>query len=635
MENKEYFQIERILSILSEIDLDTFFPPLRGWAVSPDFLDEIIKTIIEIKDKKKNISILELGTGASTFFIASLIKNKNLNVEFISVDHDYDFLKKTERNLQLVSLDKFCKLVYAPLSYYVINEKEWLWYNIDNFKENLKNHIDILIIDGPPYTTQNLARYPAIPILKKYLSPDAIILLDDYFRDDEQLIVKKWLPILKNATLETLYTEKGAAKISLNNFQYNPLVSVCIPTFNRAHFLKDTLDSVIRQNYSNFEIVIVDDASTDKTESIVKVFKEKSKIPIKYFKNEKNMGRPFSRNRCISEASGEFILWLDDDDILEMDTISSYIKVLNEIEGLDILYGNLNKFGLEQGVIEAEDFYLNNKTFIRKLLKICVIPNPGTLVRKELYKTFGNYNLFFKRAQDYEFWTRIAKKSNLKHVGKVVVNYRIHDDNISYYHADTSYESVIKRKMLDIYSLEEIFNKDLKESYIFEEVSDVLSEINDIYNSILYAFHSYTLGNENSLKKAFMLSIIGDYTETARAIYKMIKKRKNIRREMKELELLYKSYQKGYIDYEYLKMKSFRKKYEEGIKFLKEDNLEEAYKELRTAFIMKPVDKKILYIFSKYFEIKELKEIEERILLSANKYEKNYFQEYKKILKLP
>ena len=92
----------------------------------------------------------------------------------------------------------------------------------------------------------------------------------------------------------------------------NELVSVIMPSYNTARFIGNSIKSVLNQTYTNWELIIVDDCSTDNTDEVVENFKDKR---IKFFKNKKNYGAAFSRNRALKLAEGRWIAFLDSDDL--------------------------------------------------------------------------------------------------------------------------------------------------------------------------------------------------------------------------------------------------------------------------------------------------------------------------------
>lgn len=239
----------------------------------------------------------------------------------------------------------------------------------------------------------------------------------------------------------------------------NQLISICIPTYNRSKYLHDTINSAIVQNDKHFEIIIVDDGSTDETKSIVNNFENEK---IKYIYKE-HTNSPDTRNRCINESNGEFILWLDSDDLLLPDLIERFREKLEQHPNIDVCYGDIQLIGdvnnIENKIINYKDYYDDNDDLLRKMMNGNQIPNPGTFIRKKLFSQIGYYNINYKRAHDYEFWTRAAKVALFKHIGGISLFWRWHDDNMSAGNKklDTSYESSILTKLINTIDIKILF----------------------------------------------------------------------------------------------------------------------------------------------------------------------------------
>ncbi len=200
----EFKQFESLIFlhtlIKSEISLKT-----RGWAASPDLISAIFKNIIKYKPSV----ILELGSGISSQFIGHLLKVYKFETKLISLDHSSEYSEKTKSDVLDSGLDEYIEIIHCPLKKIIINENEWIWYNLENLSIP---EVDLLIIDGPIGEVNKKTRYPAIPVLINKLKDNAIIILDDYNRIDEKEIVKDWLR--ENASLkliEEIDTEKGTA----------------------------------------------------------------------------------------------------------------------------------------------------------------------------------------------------------------------------------------------------------------------------------------------------------------------------------------------------------------------------------------------------------------------------------------
>lgn len=206
--HKDYRQVEALFSMFSTLKLRHPLPPMRTWAISPDFANIVISLIAE----RRPGLVLEMGSGVSTLLAAYGLQEINEGV-VVSLEHDEDFAAISAANVAKHGLQDIATVTYAPLEEVTIRGKSWLWYDVKQL-EHLAP-IDMLIIDGPPMATQRLARYPVLPLLFQRLSDDAVILLDDADRRDEKEIVKRWLREFDGFCLEKIATEKGAAILRL------------------------------------------------------------------------------------------------------------------------------------------------------------------------------------------------------------------------------------------------------------------------------------------------------------------------------------------------------------------------------------------------------------------------------------
>ena len=116
----------------------------------------------------------------------------------------------------------------------------------------------------------------------------------------------------------------------------NDLVSIIMPSYNTARFIEETIDSVLAQTYTNWELIIVDDCSTDDTDAVVARYEDPR---IRYLKNEKNSGAAVSRNRALREAKGRWIAFLDSDDLWTPDKLQKQIRFMEE-KGCSYSYTN-------------------------------------------------------------------------------------------------------------------------------------------------------------------------------------------------------------------------------------------------------------------------------------------------------
>jgi predicted O-methyltransferase YrrM len=160
--------------------------PFGGWAINPFFGEEIVFTLMDERPKL----VVECGSGSSTALIAACLRQLGQG-RLIALEHDARFARRTESLLTLHGLNEVAKVIEAPLEKLVIDDLAFEWYS-DVLGQHIHEDIDVLVVDGPPGDTGPFARYPAVPLLKKALSPNCVILLDDANRTDEQWIGKKW-----------------------------------------------------------------------------------------------------------------------------------------------------------------------------------------------------------------------------------------------------------------------------------------------------------------------------------------------------------------------------------------------------------------------------------------------------------
>jgi hypothetical protein len=127
--------------------------------------------------------------------IGSCLRSLPYDARLISLEHDPDYAIASRSQIKAEGLEEWVDLVAAPLRTWNINGKEWKWYDFDPQQE-LSKTIDMVVVDGPPGYIQPMSRYPAIPILKEFLSDPYMIILDDGNRDTITEISRQWVSIL-------------------------------------------------------------------------------------------------------------------------------------------------------------------------------------------------------------------------------------------------------------------------------------------------------------------------------------------------------------------------------------------------------------------------------------------------------
>ncbi len=202
---KEYNQIESYISLVMEIKPRNILPTTRKWAGSPDFL-KYLYTFIQ--DNKPN-TIVELGSGVSSL-VCGYSLEKNNRGKCFSIDHEGFFADKSRKMIIDHELDKFVEVRHAPLEANLFGNDEYNWYQLQQFKDI--EYIDLLIVDGPPASTGNKARNPAVYALLDKIDENTVILLDDGIREDEKTIAEEWSKLLGKDAIYFDF-EKGMFKL--------------------------------------------------------------------------------------------------------------------------------------------------------------------------------------------------------------------------------------------------------------------------------------------------------------------------------------------------------------------------------------------------------------------------------------
>lgn len=205
-----------------------------------------------------------------------------------------------------------------------------------------------------------------------------------------------------------------------------PLVSIIMPAYNCENFISHAIDSVISQTYKNWELIVVDDCSIDRTAEIVKEYIKKD-CRIQYYKLDKNSGAAMARNKAIELAKGKYIAFLDSDDIWFPEKLRKQISFMEK-----------NNYGFtctSYTKIDEQGNYLN-RTIIAKpkmdyngILKTC--PGNSTVIYNA--QKLGKFNIpNIKKSNDYVLWLQIIKKENyLYGITEPLGSHRIRNGSIS------------------------------------------------------------------------------------------------------------------------------------------------------------------------------------------------------------
>lgn len=223
--------------------------------------------------------------------------------------------------------------------------------------------------------------------------------------------------------------QKNLFEKSIEN--YSPptdLVSIIIPTYNREKYIGEAIDSVLAQTYSNWELIIVDDGSNDKTRDIIKKYQSKDSR-IRLFYHRKNKGVSAARNKGILTAEGKYINFLDSDDMLLPDAIYSLlITISNEPPNVKVVYGDYYK--LKHNIktyIKLPNPETKPFIFIQLLYRNIISMN-SVIVEKDAAIDIGIFDTTLNVSEDFDFWARMIVKYDIRKIAIPLAFYRFHSE---------------------------------------------------------------------------------------------------------------------------------------------------------------------------------------------------------------
>lgn len=233
----------------------------------------------------------------------------------------------------------------------------------------------------------------------------------------------------------------------------NPLVSVIIPNYNHARYLEQRLDSVFNQTYQNFEVIILDDCSTDNSLEIIEKYKDNphlSQIVI----NEINSGSPFKQwNKGFGLAKGELVWIAESDDFCELSFLEEMVPTL--IDGVVLAFTSYVWY------YEDSDTYIRPKIggvayysgirFIKtRMVRECYIHNAsGVVFRKSALKDLSDDYLHYKQCGDYLFWTFLCERGKIAMVNRNLSYYRLHNSSVTSQNEHTGIIAFEDKKVFD------------------------------------------------------------------------------------------------------------------------------------------------------------------------------------------
>jgi glycosyltransferase involved in cell wall biosynthesis len=207
-----------------------------------------------------------------------------------------------------------------------------------------------------------------------------------------------------------------------------PRVTVLLPVFNGARYLKGALGSVIAQSYKDFELLVIDDGSTDQTPAIVTSFHD---MRIKYLRHNKNEGLIASLNEGIALSEGEYIARMDADDICDPRRLSLQTEFLDHNPDVGVVGTAVRLMDDNGRPGLAYVFPEEHEAILWAMAFLCPIAHPSVMMRRGLVSESGGYSRAVLHAEDYDLWERLSTKTRMANLPLKLLNLRKHEASVT------------------------------------------------------------------------------------------------------------------------------------------------------------------------------------------------------------
>ncbi len=183
----------------------------------------------------------------------------------------------------------------------------------------------------------------------------------------------------------------------------NVFVSVIIPTYNRAYILSRAIKSVLNQTFKNWELIIVDDGSTDETPRLI------TRYPVIYVKTRRK-GVASARNTGLKKAKGEFIAFLDSDDAFLPEKLEKQVRFFEKHPDYFLVQTEEKWFKAGKRIYPKRIHRKAEGWFFHRAVRLCVVSMSAVMLKREVFKVVGGFDENFPVCEDYEFWLRVSLK---------------------------------------------------------------------------------------------------------------------------------------------------------------------------------------------------------------------------------
>lgn len=265
------------------------------------------------------------------------------------------------------------------------------------------------------------------------------------------------------------------------------LISIVLPVYNGEKYLRESIDSVLAQTYKNWELLIVDDCSTDSSAAIAKEYASKDRR-IYYYRNENNLRLPRNLNKGFRLAKGVYLTWTSDDNKFKPTALEKMYDALKNNQNAQFVFASCRVINSEGEEIE----YIMVDDKRKKQIVGHNVVGACFMYTRKAYEEVGEYNPDFTLVEDYDYWQRIYAKFNAVAISDILYEYRWHDGALTSTMKKDAFNKTLEKMLLKNRSL---FGKIDTESnyYFYQGLYNCRKNLDDKKNPYKWKYKWYSM----------------------------------------------------------------------------------------------------------------------------------------------
>lgn len=266
----------------------------------------------------------------------------------------------------------------------------------------------------------------------------------------------------------------------------NDLISIVLPVYNGEKYLRESIESVINQTYKNWELLILDDCSTDNSPDIAKKYVKKDER-IHYYRNEKNLRLPRNLNKGFSLAKGDYLTWTSDDNRFRPQALEKMYKALVSDSKEHFVFASCRVIDDEGKEIE----YIMVNELSKKRIKGMNPVGACFMYTREAYETVGEYNPELTLVEDFDYWQRLYAKYGAVVISDILYDYRWHDGALTSTMRKDTFNKTLEKTLL---KNREAFGKidDEEKYYYYRGLYNCRRELGDVRNPYEHQYKHFS-----------------------------------------------------------------------------------------------------------------------------------------------